>query len=115
MATRANIFIREQHSDQEKQVIYAHWDGFPSGVGRDLERTLSLIQKDVNLKKSLLVDREALTAFICQHNPDWLNTTPSVAGDAEYIYEIDLGRRRVDYQHLSINGDVLDEEFLCSL
>ena len=115
MATRANIFICEQHSDQEKQVIYAHWDGYPRGVGRDLERTLRLIREDENLKKSLLVDKEALATFICQHNPDWLNTTPSVAGDAEYIYEIDLERRRVDYQHLSINGDVLNEECLCSL
>ena len=96
-------------------MIYAHWDGYPSGVGRDLERTLRLIREDETLRKSLLIDKKALAAFICQHNPDWLDTTPSVAGDAEYIYEVDLERRRVDYQHLSINGDVLDEEFLCSL
>ncbi len=113
MSTRANIFIRDNYHDTEKQVIYLHSDGYPEGVGRDLERIFGLLSKDENGRiPSLLMDKKIMATAICEQNPDWNDTTPSSAGDAEYIYEIDLERRRVDWQHLSLDGNRIEEEYL---
>ena len=106
MSTRANIFIRNDYDDQEKVVIYHHYDGYPEGVGKDLTSILHKINKEKHTK----VTKEELANYICNNNNDYRITTPFEAADAEYIYEINLAKRRVEWEGL-YNGE---QEWLCN-
>lgn len=106
MSTRANIFIRDNYHDHDKEVLYHHCDGYPKGVGRDLENILKKFGKEY---PDALLTKILVAEYICQSNSDFRITTPYMAGDAEYIYEIDLEKRRVEWIHLATRM----EEFLC--
>lgn len=105
MSTRANIFIRNSYDDREKEVIYHHCDGYPEGVGRTLSQILRSIPKDVRESLTKL----SLAEYICEKDSDFQITTPCMAADAEYIYEVCLDKRRVDWEHLYTG----EQEWLC--
>ena len=46
------------------------------------------------------MNKQELAKFICDKDPEFHITTPCIAADAEYIYEINLSKRRVDWEHL---------------
>ncbi len=97
MSTRANIFIRNNYDDRDKEILYHHCDGYPEGVGRDLRIILQKFAQeypDVTLTKRLLGE------YICKSDEQFKITTPYIAADAEYVYEINLEKRRVDYENL---------------
>lgn len=96
MATRANIFIRDNKSDLDKEVLYHHWDGYPDGVGINLAGILNTIPKDV----SKTMTKSSLAGYIHKKNPSFEITTPEEAPDAEYNYEIDLSLRQVDWIYI---------------
>lgn len=106
MSTRANIFIRNDYDDDEKEVLYHHCDGYPEGVGKDLTRILNKFSEEIHST----VSKEDLANYICNSDNDFRITTPYVAGDAEYIYEIYLVKRRVDWEHLYTG----EQEWLCN-
>lgn len=107
MSTRANIFIRNKYGDREKEIIYHHCDGYPEGVGRDLTRILQSLPNDT----LETISKHELAEFICEKDSYFSITTPHEAGDAEYVYEIDLSKRRVDWEHLYTG----EQEWLCDL
>ena len=106
MSTRANIFIRDNYDDRDKEIVYHHCDGYPEGVGITLSRILRKLSKDETQKLTKL----SLAKFICDNDPDFKITTPYSAGDAEYVYEINLAKLRVDYEHLYTG----EQEWLCN-
>ena len=105
MATRANVFIRDSKSDREKEILYHHWDGYPSGVGVILAGILNTIPKET----SSLLTKSRLAQLINNKNGEFEITTPNEIPGAEYIYEIDLSLRRVDWRHLETG----QQEWLC--
>jgi len=105
MSTRANIFIRNDYDDRDKVILYHHCDGYPDGVGRDLRSILSNIPQETNET----LTKESLAEYICEKDSYFRITTPFVAGDAEYNYEINLSKRRVDWEHLYTGN----QEWLC--
>jgi len=105
MSTRANIYIRNNYEDRDKEVLYHHYDGYPKGVGRDLIRILAALPRECN--ESLT--KQSLAKYICDSDSLFEITTPAVAGDAEYIYEIDLSRRRVEWTRLFTG----EQDWLC--
>lgn len=105
MSTRANIYIRNDYEDRDKVILYHHCDGYPKGVGRDLIRIL----RDLKGEDKETLTKQSLAEYICEKDPYFRITTPFVAGDAEYNYEINLSRRRVDWEHLYTG----EEEWLC--
>lgn len=105
MSTRANIFIRNDYGDDEKVVIYHHCDGYPEGVGKVLTRILHKFSTE----NHSTVSKEELANYICSSDKEFRITTPCMAGDAEYIYEINLSKRRVEWEGLYIG----EQEWLC--
>ena len=105
MSTRANIYIRESCDDREKEILYHHCDGYPEGVGRTLRSILHKLPKE----GTMTLTKQSLAKFICDNDSDFRITTPYYVGDAEYVYEINLSRRRVDYEHLYTR----EQEWLC--
>ena len=105
MSTRANIFIRNDYDDNEKEVVYHHYDGFPEGVGRILTNILRKFSKDTDTKAS----KQELAHYICESDNDFIITTPCVAADAEYNYKINLALQRVIWENLNSG----EQEWLC--
>ena len=105
MATRANVFIRDNKSDREKEILYHHWDGYPDGVGLDLAGILNTIPKE----KIGLLTKRSLAQLINEKISSFEITTPNEIPGAEYIYEVDLSQRRVDWIHLTTG----EQEWLC--
>ncbi len=105
MSTRANIFIRNDYDDDEKVIIYHHYDGYPEGVGKDLTRILHTFCQENHTTTS----KEELARYICDSDGDFHIMTPCVAIDAEYNYEINLTKRRVEWVHLYTG----EQEWLC--
>lgn len=106
MSTRANIFIRNDYDDNEKVVIYHHYDGYPEGVGKDLTCILQKFSKE----KHVNVSKEELANFICNSDSNFRITTPFETADVEYIFEINLVRHSVEWTGL-YNGE---QEWLCN-
>lgn len=109
MATRANIIIRENTTGTEV-VLYSHYDGYPEGVGNDLSRTLA----DFCRFEKWHINPSNLTAAIMtaeQFNYEYDLEHPSVHGDIEYLYIIEIGLRNQDvklacYKAPEIGSDI---------
>jgi len=114
MSTRANIFIRESQDDREKECVYHHCDGYPEGLGRVIRSILSHLPKDANGEVlSDYLSKERMAKFICEQDSDFKITTPYIAVDSEFNYEIDLQRRRVDWYATSVNSRHGEQDWLC--
>jgi len=106
MSTRANIFIRNSYDDREKEILYHHCDGYPEGVGKSLSSILRKLPKEENQSMT----KHNLARFICENDSEFRITTPYSAGDAEYVYEIIISKRCVDWEHLYTG----EQERLCN-
>lgn len=114
MSTRANIYIREFCGDKEKEILYHHCDGYPKGVGRDLTRILDRLPKDSEGKVlPEYLNKKRLAEFICEQDSYFRITTPYIAGDAEFEYEINLEKRRVDWYATSVSSREGEQDWLC--
>lgn len=108
MSTRANVFIRNDYDDREKEVIYHHCDGYPNHLGKILTNILQQFSLE---KGSSKVSKKELAQFICDKDNDFRITTPYEAGDAEYNYEIYLSERRAYWEEV-YSGN---EDWLCDI
>ena len=83
MSTRAAIIVRDNKSEYN---VYHHCDGYPEGVGRELERVYKNCDQidAAEAKKRLLeYDRE-------------YRDTDCIHGDEEYIYVVDTDERKIE-------------------
>lgn len=138
MSTRANIILRD--AEGNRLCVYHHYDGYLHGVGRKLECILHSIPSatvpdsvdepacpEQSRRKSTPSDSSAPVVTPLPTNlqtlqglADYLHSQddlfePNIEiGDPEYIYEINLTTRQVEWFHVNCcTGDILDQGFLC--
>lgn len=132
MSTRANIILRD--AEGNRLCVYHHYDGYLKGVGRKLERILHSIPSttvpdsvgepadSTPSGSSTPVPRASVSGIPNTlkgladylHSQDDLFKPGLEVADPEYIYEINLSTRKVEWFHVNCcSGDVLDQGFLC--
>lgn len=91
MSTRCNVIIKEQ-SDKFFQ-LYHHHDGYPEGVGMNLEEYMEIMPDEC------FTDGEKFADFLCdprlhdEYEYEGTNICPH--SDIEYLYIIDLQKREI--------------------
>lgn len=99
MSTRANVHFEHDSGTLEANV-YRHSDGYPQGLGRDLERFLDDVQQ--HCKDTRFDDAEYLAAkflvwqarqYAPSHPLDFLGVAPCIEdhGDIVYRYHVRCG------------------------
>ena len=78
MSTRCNIIVKNK---DKETYLYHHCDGYPEGVGADLEDLLSRCERDNDFEN--LVDK------VLDIDGGYI-TTHGIHGDIEYLYTITL-------------------------
>lgn len=132
MSTRANIILRD--AEGNRLCVYHHYDGYLHGVGRKLERILhsipsatvpdpvgeqaestpSHLRASVSKASALGIPNTLQGLADYLHAQDELFEPNIEVGDPEYIYEINLSTRKVEWFHVNCcSGDILDQGFLC--
>lgn len=86
MSTRAHIKVTE---GQESVYIYHHCDGYPDGVGIDVENCLESIGF---FDKSQTQDLGTVVSNICEID-DGYRVDEGIHGDEEYLYVVDINER----------------------
>ena len=86
MSTRCNIIIKE--TEGKFFQLYHHCDGYPDGVGLELEDYIK------QMNPTCLTRGEDFVEFLCSEDDEYEyeGTTVSVHGDIEYLYIIDLSK-----------------------
>lgn len=99
MATRSNIIIEDDLGN--KKILYHHFDGYPKGVGAELQMYLSHLTDDID-------DPENLSDFICLQSKEYVprNYTND---DIDYLYTINTSARTLNCKEI-ISGA---NELLC--
>ena len=91
MSTRCNVIIKEY--DGNFFQLYHHHDGYPEGVGTDLEEYIKQMDDDC------LVDGKKFTDFLCDPKHDdeyeYEGTNVCPHSDINYLYIIDLQKREI--------------------
>ena len=100
MSTRSNIIIYKDwnsvedfNSDNVCQ-LYHHYDGYPEGVGADLNAYISDILKSSNA--DILNSPSELANYLCSIEDDTYENEGHeifLHGDIEYLYVIDLSNK----------------------
>lgn len=90
MSTRAAIIVRDSKSEYN---VYHHCDGYPEGVGKELERVYRNCDPidAVEAKKRLL-----------EYSSEYRDTN-SIHGDEAFIYVVDTDERKIECY--SVSGD----------
>lgn len=92
MSTRAHVIIRK--SGQEDQFVYHHCDGYPDGVGSELDEVFR------NSNYSDTNDAvKALEEYDSQYRID-----DNIHGDEEYLYLVDLDNKTITCYEVWKNG-----------
>lgn len=90
MSTRCNVIIK---NDKDFIQLYHHYDGYPAGVGRMLQKCIhDMISMDI------LLDTHPVVEYLCSQNggSEWeLDTTQYLHGDIEFLYIVDLYEKSV--------------------
>lgn len=102
MSTRANIIIKERVNGkfQNEVILYSHYDGYPEGVGEDLEDTIE------NFRYEMCEHNIAKLIAIIMSSKDFnYKYTDALHGDIEYLYEIifDKENKQFEYNIYKIN------------
>lgn len=94
MSTRTNIVIKRGN---ELVQLYHHADGYPSGVGKDLQDGFALMKSEINGNDMLCALKSPMVFWLCLKNfIRYSNTyeddgrSLQLHGDIEYVYVIDL-------------------------
>lgn len=91
MSTRCNVIIKERSGKFFQ--LYHHHDGYPEGVGADLEDYIEQMGNDC------LVDGKKFSDFLCDPKRDdeyeYEGTNICPHGDIEYLYIVDLQKREI--------------------
>lgn len=88
MSTRANIIIKDAAG--EECILYHHCDGYPEGVGIELQRFVRHVTDDNN-------SAESLARFIMQQDAQY-EPTEGIHGDIEYLYTINTSTHELHYE-----------------
>ena len=103
MATRSIVRIipsnLSEHGDNQKEApkyihLYHHWDGSPSGVGRELERFLCGRNDGDNPDGMPTWDGERIAEDLLTTRQGYVKSDGN-HGDVEYGYKIDCAKRRL--------------------
>lgn len=110
MSTRASILVKE---DDDKCYVYHHCDGYPSGIGVDMQEYLKTVKYWTieNIVNDLIKAHRCGTT----HNiwtgeskigDDGYEWTTCIHGDEEYFYLIDCDKKEL---HCYTNEELTDE------
>lgn len=87
MSTRANIVIKKGNDFQQ---MYHHHDGYPSGVGIELQEFTQEILRDEKKDELLQSPLSLAQALAKMDNSYELEDTLNLHSDIEYLYVIDM-------------------------
>lgn len=99
MATRSNIIIEDDLGN--KKILYHHFDGYPKGVGAELQMYLRHLTDDIDAP-------EKLADFICLQSKEYIPIN-SINTDIDYLYTIDTSTQTLHCKEI-ISGA---NELLC--
>lgn len=99
MATRSNIIIEDDLGN--KKILYHHYDGYPKGVGAELQMYLRHLTDDID-------DPENLSDFICLQSKEYIPRN-SINTDIDYLYTINTSTQTLHCKEI-ISGA---NELLC--
>lgn len=107
MSTRAHVIIRK--SGQEDQFVYHHCDGYPEGVGSELD--------DI-FRNSDYSDTYAAAKALEEYDYQYRYENYGIHGDEEYLYLVDLDNKTITcyevwkngYGHASMN--IMDDDHI---
>lgn len=88
MSTRANILITNAQGNES--TLYHHHDGYPEGVGRELQRILRHITDEIE-------NPDSMAAFITLQDPTY-EPTEGIHGDIDYLYTINTSTHELYYE-----------------
>lgn len=92
MATRCNIIVKGKSCDKNvKAIIYRHWDGYPSCTGVELQDLL-------NKQSADYINFDLFVNGLIIHESKSYEYSSSIHGDIEYLYTIDLTKRKIYVQ-----------------
>lgn len=86
MSTRSHIEVRQ---GKNKNYVYHHCDGYPSGVGMELKETL---EKNNFFDKDKQFSIGETTCIICDIDSQY-ELDEGFHGDEEYYYVVDCDKR----------------------
>ena len=84
MSTRAHVIVKDE---SDKKYLYHHCDGYPDGVGEDLESFI------IDIGGADLKSAEIFCNMINDWDPAF-EIDNGIHGDEEYIYVVDLPSRK---------------------
>lgn len=91
MATRCNIIIKGKSCGKNvKTMLYRHWDGYPTCTGVEL---MELLNKQTS---DCIYFDGFINSMIKEGNTYEYSST--IHGDIEYLYTIDLTKRKIYVQ-----------------
>lgn len=85
MSTRSNVVAVDKKTGHE-EVLYRHFDGYLSGAGVDLLKSVSKMREEAKRGK-LALDAVNVKKWLLSHE-DCYEDASKVSGDVEYIYEV---------------------------
>lgn len=94
MATRANVRVEQ---GERVQNFYHHWNGYPQGVGRDLEKMLRG-KETWDFDEICAELKSGIVDPNCPFEP-----SDSPHGDIEYDYTISCDKRTLVFHYLIDN------------
>ena len=117
MSTRCNIIVKDEY---ESIIFYKHSDGYPEGTMPILERFLGYVKEGKlrdNASQSsgwlIIIGAEeygqSLRNLVLDKEPRWLGLewkvgaiepTTQIAGDAEYVYIVDLVKKEISVEEV---------------
>lgn len=104
MATRCNIIIKGKSCGKNvKVIIYRHWDGYPSCTGKELQDLLNKQSADYIYFDGFV------NSMIKEGNTYEYSST--IHGDIEYLYTIDLTKRKIYVQTVGYDWEKSEQIF----
>lgn len=116
MATRSIVRIIPSKATEQKDCsdavsryiyLYHHWDGSPSGVGRELERFLQGRNDDDAPDGTPTWDADRIAEELV-NSPSGYVRSDNNHGDVEYGYVIDCGHRKLTCYDLEFGQRSID-------
>lgn len=87
MSTRSNTVIKDLKTGEE-EILYRHFDGYPSGAGFDQLRYLTKIE-DESICKGKKITLDFVKDWFLK-NGDGYEETESIHGDVQYVYFVEI-------------------------
>ena len=99
MSTRCNVIVKE--NDSKFFQLYHHYDGYPEGVGVDLENYIK------EMDSEQLEDGKKFCDFLSNPSRDtyeYEGTNIHPHGDIEYLYVVDISKQKIQCYEIKISS-----------